>query len=783
MSAAVGPGGRAAGGAGTADPGAVLAVVTSQPWYEGQVGQVLELPGTAAVHAEPAQPLAAPFARFLDRRGLRLYAHQARTLDAWRSGADVVLATPTSSGKSLAFNACAVEALLADARATALYLYPTKALAQDQLPALAELDRELELEAAPGVYDGDTSGSARRRLRETSRLVVTNPWGLHEYLPQAHQWARFLSGLSLVVVDEAHRYRGVFGAHVALVLRRLDRLARRLGGSPRYLLASGTVANPGEHARALIGRPVTVIGPESDGAGHGPRAVAVFDAGAAPRQPLGRQAAAVVAVLADAGHRTLCFTGSRLLAELVAQWAVELARDARISPYRAGYRAGERRSIERALAAGELDAVVATNALELGIDIGGLDAVVLAGYPGTVASTWQQIGRAGRAGRPGLAVLVLGTDPVDAYIARRPQVVLDRAVERAVVATHNVAVLPGHLLCAAAEAPLTAGDVERFGPSAPEVVAALRAEGLLAPVPSGDTFAGAFRPASLVRLDGGTDGVVEVEVAGEVVEVLDPWRALQQAYPGAILLHRGQALEVRSLDLDAGRAEAVLADGTEHTRPSVLRRHQLGRSARQQRAGRWRLAVGPVRIETTVTGFRRWRGRTQVASETLDLPATVLDTRGLWLWPDDGLGAVAEAAAAAGCPPIAALHGAEHALIHALALCEVADRQDGGGLSTLADPGLGGPLILLHDGVAGGSGVVDAAADRFETVAGLALDMVERCDCDRGCPRCVYDRACGSGNADLDRVAAAAVLRSMLVARPERQLGPSDELRWTQRPR
>lgn len=735
-----------------------LAAVTTQPWYRGQIRQVERFPGTAAVFAEPAAALPTALADHLGKMGVRLYRHQAQAIDVWRSGADVLLATRTSSGKSLAFNACMAEELLADPAATALYLYPTKALARDQLAVLQALDGELGLAAEPAVYDGDTPSAARSRIRSRSRLICSNPYGLHEYLPQAHAFGRFLAGLRLVVVDEAHRYRGVFGAHVALVLRRLTRLAERQGGRPRFVLASGTVANPAEHGAALVGRPVVVV--DTDGAAHGPRTIVCYDATVDPARSMAVQTAGVVAALVQAGCRTLCFTGSRTMAELVARWAAELAPAARVSPYRAGYRPAERRDIEDRLRRGELDAVVSTDALELGVDIGGVDAAVLAGYPGTVASTWQRFGRAGRSGRPGLGILITGDDPIDAFIARRPATITGAPVERAVVASANPVVLAGQVLCAAAEAPLRPDDEPRFGPLLPDVLAGLRAEGLVTRMGTGDGFTGTFRPASLVRIDGRSDDAVSLEVDGTVVEVLEPWRAMRQAHPGAVLLHRGVALRVTDLDLERGVASAVPDSGREHTRASVVRQHRVGDPERTIPAGSWLLSLGPAQIHSQVTGFKRMRGDDVLSSQPLDLPVVTLDTRALWLEPDGGLEAVVAMVAGRG-ETLAAMHAAEHALIHALALLAMADRQDTGGASTLCDPSTGGPLVLLYDGLSGGSGVVDAAAAHLDQLAALAIDMVASCDCDTGCPRCVYDRDCGSGNADLDRHGALAVLGSL----------------------
>lgn len=734
--------------------GGALRAITDAPGYRGQIRHVERQAGTAPRFARTAAPLPPGLERYLEASGFELYVHQARALDAWRAGDDVLLATRTASGKSLAFNCCVADVLAADRRATALYLYPTKALARDQLAALAALDAAAALDASPAAYDGDTPSAARAKIRRSSRIVVSNPYGLHEYLAQPAALERFLANLAVVVLDEAHRYRGVLGANVALVLRRLVRIARRLGARPRFVLASGTIANPAEHGAALVGRPVTVV--DDDGGAQGPREVVLFDSALDPERSLGLQAAEVTAALVGAGQSTICFAGSRVLAELVATWAGRAAPGARIACYRAGYLASERREIEADLRSGRLDAVVSTNALELGIDVGGLDAVVMAGYPGTVASTWQQIGRAGRAHRPALAVLVTGEDPLDSYLARRPEVLFGAPVERAVVALQNESVLAGQVLCASAEMAVRADDVELFGGALPGVLAALESEGLVARVPSGLGFVGTFRPASRIRLDGRADGVVEVRVGAAILEVLDRARALRQAYPGAILLHRGEQYRVVGLDLESGVAQAERCEVAEHTRAVVTRSYRTGAPEQTRPVGPWVVGLGPAEVRSTVTGYKMFRADEPVTTVPLDLPETVLETRALWLVPG-GAASPPELARDA----LGALHGAEHALIHALPLLAMCDRGDAGGASTVLDPARGTPLVLLYDAYDGGAGIADAAYAHLEDLVGLALDMLDGCDCETGCPRCIFDRDCGSGNADLDRIGALAVLAEL----------------------
>jgi DEAD/DEAH box helicase domain-containing protein len=773
------------------DTASAIAVLESERAYKGQIVHVEQVPSRPARHRDPAHALAPPVRSLLDQRAIDLYTHQADAYDAWASGADVVIAAGTAGGKTLAFNLAVADALLADDEATALYLYPTKALAQDQLGELAALDAALGLRATPSIYDGDTPASRRRQIRGRARIILSNPYGLHEYLPQHAGWQRFLSNLAVVVVDETHRYRGVFGSHVAFVIRRLRRLAAALGASPRFVLASATIANPGQLASALVGRPVTVV--DDDGRPAPARAVALWDSMRDPDRSGATQAADVVAGLAKMGHRTLCFAGSRAGAELVALAASDRAPGRRIGAYRAGYRTGERREIEAQLRDGTLDALVSTNALELGIDISGLDAVVLTGYPGTIASTWQQIGRAGRAGEPALSVLVAGEDPLDQYFVRRPAVLFGSPVERATVSLENPAVLAGQLLCAAAELPIAPADEAVLGvggaPAAGEpgrrpleaALADLVAKALIAPTRAGYVYTGTSRPAGDVHLDGRSGDAVELLCGDQLIEVLEYWRALRSAHPGAILLHRGQRYRISSLDLDRHLATAEPVDLAVHTRPTTARNLELGEVTARRQVGSWAVQLGDLRIEQRVTGYAVIEGTEVVSRHDLELPANELSTRGIWAYPVPGL----ELASGPPLRLLGALHAAEHGLIHAMPLLAMCDRGDVGGMSSvsqatrqaevLAGPGPGAPAagaaasmpsIVLHDGREGGGGIAEMAFERLEELATITREMLASCDCDSGCPRCVYDRDCGSGNQPMDRRGAVAVLDTFVAPGP-----------------
>ena len=412
-------------------------------FYNGQIAHIEHLPASPARHRPLSGPLPVPLASYLTSRGIQLWSHQVDTIEAVRLGQDTILATSTGSGKTLAFNLPVFERLATSPEATALYLYPMKALANDQLLVATEMERSTGIKVGAAVYDGDTPQGRRGRTRATSRLVITNPYGLHEYLPNHHLWERFFSHLSLVVVDEAHWYRGVFGSNVAMVLRRLRRVADNYGADPCFILASGTIANPAEHAHALVGRAHRVLA--GDGAPHGSKDFVLWNPLANPARSPHLQAADLLAHFAATGHQAICFTVSRRMAELVARWAQEAVPARHIVAYRAGYQAADRREIEGGLRRGEIDAVAATSALELGIDIGRLDAVVMAGYPGTICSTWQQAGRAGRTQADSIATLVAFEDPLDQYLVSHPEELFGKPHEQAVVDLTNPRI-PGLLV-------------------------------------------------------------------------------------------------------------------------------------------------------------------------------------------------------------------------------------------------------------------------------------------------------------------------------------------------
>jgi DEAD/DEAH box helicase domain-containing protein len=685
-----------------------------------------------------------------------LYAHQRAAWDAAARGEHLVVTTGTASGKTLAFNLPVLDTLSRDPKSRALYLYPTKALAQDQFRALTSY-RLPRLRAA--IYDGDTPTEQRGQIRRSANLILSNPDMLHVgVLPHHDRWADALANLSHVVIDEAHVYRGVFGSHVANVLRRLRRIARLYGAEPQFLLASATISNPGELATNLLGVPVTVIG--DDAAPRAERTVVLWNPPLLDEElglrgsPLA-EAAKLQAAFVEQGLRTLTFAKSRKAAELVHRFTAERLGDAtRLSPYRAGYTAQQRRAIERRLAEGELLGVSATNALELGIDVGLLDAVISVGFPGTVASLRQQWGRAGRRNH-GLAVLVATEDALDQYFMREPAKLLGRRVEAAILDHENPRVLAGHVRAAAFEAPLDDGDADVLGRRALEVAAA---DPDLRRTRRGIVWAGKDYPSARVPLrstDADAFTIVDAET-GSVLGLAERSRAYSTVHPGAVYLHLGESYLVRELDEQALHAvvEPIAVDW--YTQVKKETQTTIARALREERRLGLPLAFGEIEVTEQIVAYERKTIRSQERIELvpLDLPPTSFATEAIWYVPEpeqlSGLDQMPKL--------LGTLHAAEHAMIAMLPLWAMCDRWDIGGLSTNLHLQTGQPTVFIYDGHAGGVGIAERGFEQFEGWVADTAAMIGGCPCHDGCPSCVQSPKCGNLNEMLDKAGALELL-------------------------
>ncbi|SOD72057.1 DEAD/DEAH box helicase domain-containing protein [Jatrophihabitans sp. GAS493] len=701
------------------------------------------------------------------------WLHQVEAAEAAHRGEHVVIATTTASGKSLAYQLPALTALLGDDRARVLYLSPTKALAGDQLRSLHELGIS-GVRAA--TYDGDTPMGERDWVRSHANWILTNPDMLHRgILAQHDRWASYLRRLRYVVIDECHSYRGVFGSHVCLIIRRLRRLCQRYGAAPVFILASATSRDPATSAGRLVGLPVTCVA--RDTAPHGQRLVALWEPpltglvgenGAPLRRSAGAQTSDLLASLVISGARTLAFVRSRRGAELTALGAQRALTEAgagelaeRVSGYRGGYLREERRSIEAALTAGELLGVAATNALELGLDISGLDAVLIAGFPGTLASFWQQAGRAGRSGRDALVVFVARDDPLDTYLVHHPSAVFGRPIESSVCDPANPYVLGPQLCCAAAEQPITEADLPLFGGEvARAVLADLVAAGQLRARPAGWFWTSRERPSADIRGSGGDPVSIVESSTGALLGTVDAGAAHSSVHPGAVYLHLGRSYLVEELDL-AHSAALVHADNPYYsTNARDTTDIAIVSVEQSSRAGAVGTFFGTVDVTNQVVSFQRRRlDSSELIDETpLDLPPRQLRTRAVWYTIEaNALRTLGESLDLAG-----AAHAAEHAAIGLLPLFATCDRWDIGGVSTALHPDTGEATIFVYDGHAGGAGFAERGYALLPDWLAATHAAVSACECRDGCPSCVQSPKCGNGNEPLDKAGAISLLGVVL---------------------
>ncbi len=758
------------------DPGFLLKELQERDDYEAQLVVHRKLPEREARYADLARPLPPDLQHALVGLGIeRLYTHQAQTIDRLRDGRHTVVATGTASGKTLAYHLPVLESVLNGRRA--LYLSPTKALAQDQLRQVARFSLP---EVVADTYDGDTPSNLRASIRRNANVVLTNPDMLHiGLLPHHALWRTFFSRLAFVVVDEAHVLRGIFGSHVGLVLRRLRRVCRRYGANPTFAFASATIGNPAEHASMLIGSDVEAV--TDDGAPVGERHFAFWnppfltDANDGRRRSSNVEASKLLATLVDNDARSLAFSKSRVAAELVAKYARSRSDGPsnRITAYRAGYLAAERRDIEAGLQDGRYPGVSATDALELGIDVGGLDAVVLNGFPGTIASARQQAGRAGRAGQPSLAVVIPRDEPLDQYYVGAPNDFFAKPHEAALLNPGNLHVLAPHIGCAAYEIPLSVEtDAETIGGQALAALAAgMVAAGDLRERRGRLYWARPHPPAPSVdiRSTGGAPFRIVERGTGRLIGTVDGVRAQSTVHPGAIYLHQGESYRVDDLVFEDRVAVVEPHGAEEYTQAKtdtdlvVLATEQYGS------LGDCGLFHGLVEVTDHVIAFQRRQlpGGEVLEVQDLDLPPQRLVTRAVWYTLPDALLESSLRGLAGGFDTmLGSLHAAEHAAIGILPVFAMCDRWDIGGLSTNYHSDTGLPTIFIYDGYPMGAGISDHAFTVAVEHLGRTRDHVERCPCATGCPACVQSPKCGNWNEPLHKEGAVGVLSLLIRSNP-----------------
>jgi DEAD/DEAH box helicase domain-containing protein len=761
------------------DTEAFLHYLTSLPDYRDQIAHIKHIQPRSAEYGELSEPLADGLQRSLERHGIpALYTHQAEAVNAARQGGNVMVSTSNASGKTLCYNVAVLQALLTEPNSRAIYLFPTKALAQDQLRSLRELFCPDVLSLGEfATFDGDTPSGERGEIRRRARIILTNPDMLHiGILPNHGSWNRLLRHLRYIVVDEAHIYRGVFGSHVGGVLRRLRRLCERYGSRPQFICCSATIANPGEHAEGLTGLPSTVI--DNDGSPNGGKEFVfwnppLIDEARSVRRSANSEATHLFTELIGQEVRTLTFARTRRLTELIYAYSRKRLRETHpalaglVKPYRAGYLPQERRQIEQELFSGQLLGAVATVALELGIDIGDLEATVLTGYPGSIASTWQQAGRSGRGKEKSLSFLIGMDGPLDQYLMRHPESFFGKSFENALVNPDNPYILRAHLLCAAWEQPLTAADEGYFGPQFAGQRKELEKQGLLRERHRRWYLSPAIAyPAQVVNVrstSGESYAIIDTS-SGALMETVEANVAIFQVYPGAIYLHQGESYLITELDLAGRTALAVPTDVNYYTQTKDLTDLRILRSLHEKSYQGVKVHLGDVEVTTTVAGYKKKAQYTEevIGEEPLDLPPQHFPTVALWF--DLPAGTVArideEQLDYAG-----GLHAAEHAAIAILPLFSLCDRNDIGGVSTPLHPDTGRAQIFIYDAHPGGIGIVEKGYEMIEELWQATLKAIQECPCQEGCPSCIQSPKCGNNNKPLDKKAAQILLEGLLGKR------------------
>ena len=742
--------------------------------YRDNIAHVETIPAKEASFKKVAK-LNEKIIRYLDSRDVKLYTHQADTYEAIKKDEHVIITTPTASGKTLAFNLPIMETMIEDENATALYIYPAKALSNDQLHVLENLERELEITINPRTYDGDTPRDEKRGIREKSRIVLTNPYQLHLILSWHHQWSRFYKNLRYIVIDESHYYKGVFGSNVAFLIKRLKRIANFYGSYPQFILSSATLANPLELANRLTGEEFVLI--DEDASPSGEKDFILYN----PfknyrRNKVNMQNAPSVHMETEniflymmlKGIQTLCFTVSRKTTELIAMWAKKdmtqikgkLAH--RIAAYRAGYRPEERREIEDGLKSGKYLGVTCTNALELGINIGSLDAVIISGYPGTMISTWQQSGRAGRSNQKSLAILIAFENQLDQYFMNNPKFFFDKPHENAIIDLTNPILQEAHILCAAKELPIKSGEVYKYFNLDEDILDELVLKKDLHKNFRGDyMYPYDDNPAMDHSLDQISGQEFKVMNNGRLLESMERSQVYREAHEGAILINKGDTYVVNNVNLKSGFVNVSQKTVDYHT--MVLNKTEINieKKISKTKYGNLTIHFGELIVREDYYKYKKMQFSKAIGTYPLDLPPLKFKTKGLWFTIPKQVKDTLEDMFSEEEVFAGGLHGAEHALIGLFPLHTMCDRFDIGGLSTNYHEDTQEATIFIYDGYEGGIGICEKAVDVFVDLLKSTVDLLENCGCKSGCPACIYSPKCGNDNKPLHKNATKYILNYM----------------------
>ncbi len=733
----------------------LLSAIQTERFYRSQIKEIIKIRPVEAEYTEGIE-LSSPVKKYLSACGIeRLYTHQAETIKLIRQGKNTAITTPTASGKTLAFNIPVMEALNEDKDATALYIYPAKALSNDQLNVLKDFMEKSGIDIAPGIYDGDTPQDKKKNLRENARIIITNPYMLHQTLPYHAKWRKFYKNLKFIILDEAHKYKGVFGSNIAFLLRRLKRILKIYGSSPQFVVSTASLANPLEFTEKLTGEKFELV--SKNGSPAGEKNLVLWDSSQNPEKSVSTQTKDLLLFTAKAGFQTLCFIISRRMAELIRKWANKEDKSVEILSYRAGYTPEMRREIEQKLKKGLIKGVVSTEALELGIDIGQLDAIILSGYPGTISAFWQMAGRAGRKMQDSAIFFLPHEDALQKYLLRNPAILTDMKFESAVISLENPNITAGHVLCAVSESPSASKNVFEDSPLSAELCENLIKHGLLKETPRGIIYSGSVRPQDAVTLDSAGGKNIKIKVEGRLLEEITLERAYREAHTGAVYLHNAETFVIQDLNLEEGIAHAIKQEADYYT--EVMKNEQVAvmKVKKSLELGNHKLFLGNVSVTETYKGFKIKKGGNIVSYEDLHLPPLHFNTESVWVELNHG---IKENIDAMKLDFDGAIHAAEHALIALSPLFAMCDPDDLGGMSYPSYED-GNPVIFIYDGYEGGIGISEKLFEVYGKLCEKSVEMVEACGCETGCPSCVYASNCGNGNSPIDKQGAIALLNML----------------------
>lgn len=764
----------------------ILSLLRNDSRFKERIEYVEVINRKPAEFGRIEEKLPANIEKYLTENKLRLYKHQSEAVNLLRNGNNVIIDTPTASGKTLAFNLPVLERMHDDKSARALYLYPTKALSNDQLKVIEKMEKKTGIQIEAAVYDGDTPQGLRPNIRKKSRLIISNPYELHQVLAWHFKWEDFLSNLQFVVIDEAHRYRGVFGSNVSFLLDRFRRICRLYGAEPQYVISTATLANPIDFSTKLTGREFELI--SEDGS---PRSKKYFILYNPYYDGIGKysthtETKDLFRFFIENKFQTLCFTRSRKMAEAITSWTKEELKERneklaeRVTSYRAGYLPSERRVIENRLKEGDLLGVVSTNALELGIDIGSLDVVLISGYPGTVISTWQQAGRAGRGMDESAAFLIAFQEPMNQYFMKNPEHFFKKPHENAIINRSNPHIISGHIMCATSEYPFNIDrDSEYFGNDSENILNALEKENLVRETPNGWVYTGRKRPAEVVSLDNISSDIFKVVHEGKLLETKDLLQVYREAHQGAIILHQGETYVVEEIDFTNNTVKTRKEDVDYFTQPLDISTVNVQQELNSKRAGEFSIHFGYVNVEEDYRAYKVMKYGETISVHKLNLPPVRFNTMSMWItipysikeriWErrkhDEDIRELINTGGEDTTRDNifhGGIHALEHGMIGIMPFIVMCDREDIGGVSGVFHRDTELPTVFIYDGFEGGIGLTEKAYDCVFQIFEMTDKMISSCKCSEGCPGCIYSPKCGNQNEPLDKKAVLLILKEIL---------------------